>query len=63
MTVAHTPVSILLLHVPANICIEYTLLPAVCDTLTIHYSEATDVCVHFFFVLPNDGLDEPKHVG
>jgi len=47
--VEHTPVSILLLQVLANSCIVYIKLPAVSDTLTIHSSEAIDVCVHVFF--------------
>ena len=40
MLVEHTPVSILLLQVLANSCIVHIKLPAVSDTLTVHYIEA-----------------------
>ena len=49
MRVEHTPVSISLLQMLANICIVYIKHPVISDTLTIHSSEAIDVGVHVFF--------------
>jgi len=46
--IERTPLSILLLQIQANICIVYIKHPAISDTLTIHSSEAIDVCVHVF---------------
>lgn len=49
MIVEHTPVSIFLLQIVTSICIVYIKLPVVSDALTVHCSEAEDVCVHVFF--------------